>query len=416
MKNLFFTFIALLAAQAVFATCTVSFTASASANVGTFTCTGYSCSSCSGQVAILSTYYYGDGTTGTGLNSSHTYSTPGTYNVCLVVKWVDSSNFSNVYCGDSVCNTVTVSSAPNNITGNISFDTATCAVSSPTYNIWLITYDPSTLTLAAVDSINSTTNSSYSFPNHLSSLAAGTYRVKAWVTNATSSPAPLPTYGLDSLHWNGADSFAYTSGISSGHDIHLQCGTPTAGPGFIGGNVTMGANKSTKATGGVPDPNVEILISNAAGPIAYKFTDANGNYSFSNLPVPGTYTLYPEILGFQNTPWIVTLTTSNETVNNIDFLAHTVSHYTNTTTAVENVSATENNIAVYPNPSTGLVNITSTIAAHAVISDVVGRKVFETQINAGNTKLNLSTLGAGMYFISIKATGLNYSDKLLIQH
>jgi hypothetical protein len=406
MKKLLSTFVLMLLGQVLFATCTASFTSTVSGLHVLFNNT----STGPGGTSVYPTYtwYYGDGNH--GIANGYTYTAAGTYTACLVAVWTDSLTHM-VVCSDSNCNNVTVTGTTvNQISGNLS--DSGCMVSGATYNIWLISYNATTQILTAVDSIISSTSTAYTFNNE----AAATYRVKAWVTNATSSPAPLPTYGFDSLHWNAADSFVYSgTGVSSGHNINLLCGTLTSGPGFIGGNVTMGANKAAKTTG-VPDPNVEILISNATGPIGYAFTDASGNYSFSNLPVPGTYTIYPEVLGYQNTPWIVTLTTNDESVSSINFQTHTASHYTNTITGIENVAVIPANISVYPNPSTGLVNISSNIAGQVVISDVVGHKVFETQINTGNSKLNLADLQAGMYFINIKATGLNYSDKLLIQH
>lgn len=389
-----------------------NFTPSTSYNTANFTNTSTNPTS-SQSFYNHYTYYYGDGTNGP--STSHTYASAGTYTVCLAMHWFDSISNTQI-CTDSTCQSVTVAAAPNNITGNISMDTSVCNVTGATYKVWLITL--SGTTLAAIDSTTSVSGffHTYTFSNE----PANTYRVKAMVTNGPSAgTGPLPTYGLDSLHWSGAVTFVYSgTGVSSGHNINLQCGTVTSsGPGFIGGNVTQGANKGTKSTG-VPDPNIEILISNAAGtPIAYALTDASGNYSFSHLPVPGTYIIYPEVIGYTNTPWTVTLTNSNQSVTNTDFTVHTVSHAsTPVTTAVENIAAAQTDITVYPNPSTGFITVASTASAHAVISDVVGHKVFETEIKEGKTELNLSNLKAGMYFINIKSAGLNYSDKIMIQH
>lgn len=49
------------------------------------------------------TWYFGNGTTGTGVNATSTYNVPGTYNVCLVVQ--DTSTLSP--CIDSSCMTIT---------------------------------------------------------------------------------------------------------------------------------------------------------------------------------------------------------------------------------------------------------------------------------------------------------------------
>ncbi len=51
---------------------------------------------------------YGDGTTGTGLNSVHTYTANGTYIACLVMTDIVNG------CSDSTCQSVTVSNVPVN--------------------------------------------------------------------------------------------------------------------------------------------------------------------------------------------------------------------------------------------------------------------------------------------------------------
>ncbi len=370
------------------------------------------------DITSSASWDYGDGNAGTSY--SHTYANAGTYTIRLINQY-DSANLIPI-CVDTAIQSVTVGTTLNQITGTLHIDTIGQYLGlvnnplNPTYKVWLISYNSSTQVLTAIDSMTISggvaMGTNYAFNNE----PADTYRVKAMITNGPSSgTSALPTYGLDSLHWNSATTFYYNGTlVSSGHNINLLNGTVVTGPGFIGGNVTMGANKASKTTG-VPDANVEILIRNAAGNIAYAMTDVNGNYSFSNLPVPGTYTVYPEILGYQNTPWIVTLTNSYQTANGINFQTHTVSHYTNTTTGIVNINAVENNIQVYPNPTTGLVNISSNVDAQAVISDVVGHKVFESPINAGLTQLNLSSLQAGMYFISMKSADINYSSKIIIQ-
>jgi len=358
------------------------------------------------------TWNFGDGTgPHYGSLGSYSYATAGTYTICLSVKWVDSFNTSTVFCTDSICHTVTVGNPPAQITGTLFLDTALCNVTNPSIKVWLITLNTTTNILAAIDSV--TVSGSYTFSNE----PANTYRVKAMVTNGpTAGNGPLPTYGLDSLHWTGATTFSYSgAGISSGHNINLQCGTVTSGPGFIGGNVTQGANKGTKATG-VPAPYIEVLISNAAGNIAYAITDASGNYSFSNLPVPGTYTIYPEVLGYANIPTVVNLTSTSSSMTNTDFVVHTVSHVSNPVLAIQNLNANAQRVEVYPNPSTGIININISQDANAFVTDVLGNKIFSGKVQAGVNEINLSTLSSGVYFISIQSEGINYSNKVVIQH
>jgi len=357
---------------------------------------------------------FGDGNTGTGSPITHTYSGPGANNGNYYVTLTATSSLPCSYTNNE---SILFS---NQISGLLKFDSLICtSVPSPTYKVWLITYAASTQMLTAIDSLTIPCLNNYGnfiFYNE----PTGIYRVKAIVTNGpTSGTGPLPTYSQNSLHWNTADSFVCSgTTISGNNDIDLQIGTVTSGPGFISGNVTMGANKSTKTTGG--PSNIEILLSDGVnGNIAYAMTDANGDFSFSNLPVVSggsTYTLYPEVLGYNNIPWDVTLYPGADSSSNVTFHISTNSHTAGNPAGIENISKIENDIYVYPNPSTGSLSISSTVSAPLVISDVVGHRVFESRVNAGNTKLDLANLGAGMYFISIKAAGINYSDKLLIQH
>ena len=398
------------------AQCTASFTTSVSGSTATFTSTSTPPTATYNYITY--NWVYGDGNTGGAF--SHTYASSGNYTVCLRVTYNDSTLWpaSTVVCTDSTCNTITVGTPPpppNQITGSVGLDSAaTNNPSSPNFIVWLIKYDASSNLLSAIDSVPLTyPTNSFVFNNE----PAGTYRVKTALTNGpTSGTASVPTYGYDSLYWNNCDSFAYSgTGVSGGHSIYMQTGTVTAGAGFVGGNVTLGANKGTKTTNG--QPGVEILIRNATHTIAYQMTDASGNFSFSNLPVPGTYTIYPEVLGYQNTPWTVTLTPAAPSASSANFHIATSTKTTHpVTTGISNTELAQNSIKVYPNPTTGLVNITSAETATAIVSDVVGRQVMETEVKAGNTQLNISSLKAGVYFINIKSADLNYSSKIILQH
>ena len=58
---------------------------------------------------------------------------------------------------------------------------------------------------------------------------------------------------------------------------------------------------------------------------------------------------------------------------------------------------------VFPNPSSGLldVNLTGTIEYTARVADLTGNTILTTHMNAGYNSLDISTLEAGMYFITI---------------
>jgi hypothetical protein len=415
MKKLIFTIATLCSIQAAFA-CTAGFFSSISGNTANFSNTSTPPAPLPPTSYSVTKWNFGDGVSGYG--NSHTYAGAGTYVVGMRITWTDSAT-NAVVCTDSIAHTVSVGSAPNEISGGIYFDSTITGITASTiFKVWLIQYNATTQDLSAIDSVTLPAyNNYYSFSNE----PAGSYRVKAMLTNGASSGTSLiPTYGLDSIYWHGAQVFTYSgTGASGNHNINMQAGTATTGPGFIAGNVTMGANKSTQTTG-INAPNVEIILENAAGkPLAYQVTNAVGHYSFANLPA-GTYKVYPEVLGCTTTPSIVTIGAAP--VSNVNFAEHTISK-TVTPSNVGVASVAESNFSVFPNPSRGIINITwaaKTPAQNvrAIVTDVAGRKVLQTELNfnaATDTQVDLSHLNAGIYFINFNGEGVNYINKVVLQ-
>jgi len=136
-------------------------------------------------------------------------------------------------------------------------------------------------------------------------IPTDSFRIKAAVSNDSlySFTGYVPTYHTSSFYWDTA-----------------------TGPGFIAGNVTMGANKGTSAA--IPDAGLLIFALNQAtgALIEQTYTDAGGNFSFSNLATGVTYEIYPEHINFTTTPYTnITLTASADSVSNINFIQHNIS-------------------------------------------------------------------------------------------
>ncbi len=425
MKSLIITIITFFITQsAIFAQCSVSFTASVSGATATFTVTSTP-PTYSGLLNADNFWYYGDGNSNSV--DYHTYAVAGTYYPQLVRTWRDSMT-NAVICRDSVAGptVVTTTTAPKQITGVISVDTSgTGNPASPAYKVWLIQYDASTQNLSAVDSVSVTGSRSYTAYT-FNNPAAGSYRVKAALTNGPASgTAAVPTYDNDSLYWYDAVIITYSgTGVSTGNNVIMQQGTVTSGPGFVAGNVTSGANKSTQTTGnGTGVGNIVIFLETTNGKVlAYQTTDGNGHYSFSNIPA-GTYHIYPEILGCVTAPATVVVGTTQ--ITDIDFIQHTISKtVTPVNVGFANVASANNMFSIFPNPGTGVFNISWSSAnplqtAHAIVSDVTGRKVYETLLNmnalSGKTQLNLSQFESGVYFININAGNIHYTNKVVLQ-
>ncbi len=326
-------------------------------------------------------------------------------------------------CGGAAAAYHSVSVTPfDGISGTINFGST--AHYGPV-KVWLITYVSPMLT--AIDSTivyAAGTTVTYQFTGE----PTDSFRIKAATLDSLSSTTGfIPTYHTSSFYWNSANVLAHTSGTSDiNQDINMAFGTVTTGPGFIGGNVTTGANKGTAS--GVPVKNLMMYVFNSTTSQLMQSvrTDASGNYSFSNLPVGANYYVFPDSLNYLTTPYTgISLTTSSPSAISASFIQHTLSHtITPIPVGVGNVSASTASILAFPNPTNGKVNIAwslpSAQEAAVVVCDITGREVYHTTVNmnegAGSFAADLSSLTSGLYTISVKSAAINYNNKIQVQH
>lgn len=362
----------------------------------------------------VSHWSFGDGTSSTTNYPAHTYAIAGTYTVTLINQWVDSNNSTLVYCTDTATQTITVtSSAANYITGGIYWD-STLNVAQSSFKVWLITFDSVTNIIDAIDStiVNGAFNQvTYTFHN----IPAGVYRTKAAVMlNSPGVSQMAPTYHHASTYWGTANLINHNGGVTQNKHIYMQAGTSTTGPGFIAGNVTLGAGKGT-ATG---VPNLLILLRNSSNQmVAFTYTDANGDYSFSNIPL-GTYNIYPENMPQITTPSSsMTITATTTQFNSIDFVKNSKK------IIPKNLGVTDLNaqqFTVHPNPAKDVVTISwnnTTIGnATIVLVDMSGRVLLQTNTTTNNdANINIGSVPSGMYFLKITNGTTQQTEKLMIQ-
>ena len=325
-------------------------------------------------------------------------------------------------CSGPAVATFPITVAPiNGISGHVLF------TGTPYYGnvkVWLITYNSTTFDLQAVDSTVVSCSGSSVYYQFLGA-STGSYRMKANIDTTSATTGYIPTYHTSSSYWSAATVLTHTAGTSDvNQDITMGTGTITTGPGFIGGNVLLGANKGTAAT--IPSKGLLIFVKNAAGTILQRtFTDASGNYSFSNLAL-GSYVVYPELLNYATTAFTgINLTAASSSATNTNFTQHTISKkITPVTAAVSNVSPSESSVIIFPNPSNGNVTIQWDAVANetgiVVISDITGRQIVKTtldvNVGTGIKQLDLSSLTNGLYMISVKSASINYNSKIQIQH
>lgn len=344
---------------------------------------------------------FGDNTTSTLRNPLHTFPGQGTYQVCLYI----SDSLTN--CSDHVCLPVTIGNNNYSLHGNIFRGLPTTPAGGGLVAqhavVYLIISDSTSL--YAIDSTSVTANGYYEFTN----VPLGLYLIKAALTPASSDYANyLPTYFGDELFWNNAATvIAGPVLVTLSHDIHLIAGTNAGGPGFVGGLISLGANKKDP---GDPLGNIPVLLLNMDDtPVQYAYSNSNGEFSFDNVAY-GTYKVYAEVLGKPTEPAIVTIGPGAEEVHNVNVIVETEK----VTTGINDIDETiVESSGFYPNPVTDDAILSFSLASSADIKirviNTLGQTISErTQhMKVGQHSVNLSmhSYAQGMYMVMIEANG-----------
>lgn len=255
-----------------------------------------------------------------------------------------------------------------------------------------------TWTLTAIDSAITNSTGGYTFT--LPSPRYDSMLVKAFLPVGHSSYSSyLPTYHTSSLIWSTATAIAPTVTTSVTANIALIGGTNPGGAGFVGGNVILGANKSTAV--GDPVPNRLIILTDAANkPVAYTYSDNNGRFNFAGVPF-GSYKIFGDVMGKTSAPLSFTLNTANPAANMVTFEEKTLTfNATMPPLSVANAAGQQNGI--YPNPAKNAITITGLTAdATVTIYDMTGRTLVQQAVNASNNTVNIASLATGNYVVKL---------------
>ena len=344
---------------------------------------------------------FGDGSTGSGQNVTHTFTqpVPGTagYNVCLITTTINSNGTS---CTATSCQYVSIANTAGTIIQGHVY-----AGNYPA-NGYVVLYQANNATMGYTIFDTLALDSSGYFIYNYANVPPTTpaFIIKAFL-NASS---PLytqyfPTYYVHTLNWYNA-AVVSPSASTVYFNINLipvPSGTPI-GNGTIGGNVSNG-NLKAASVSGVP----VILMDANDNPLKIQNTDANGNYAFNEL-VAGSYKVVVEMLGSSCTIVTVTLSTSNQNSTGNNFVVNG----TTITASVEESVWLSNHISeIYPNPSASNASLDFSLLKSSVISikafNNLGQVVLvnEAEYTAGAHKvlLNTNDLAVGIYTIQISA-------------
>ncbi|MCB9231447.1 MAG: carboxypeptidase regulatory-like domain-containing protein [Bacteroidia bacterium] len=354
---------------------------------------------------------FGDGSTSTSCNPTHAYSSPGTYTVCLIIQCASGA--------DTTCTSITYGGGGGGssaITGMVLIPNTGQGTPATLAEVFLIVYDTANGgTLTAVDTTTVSPQGTFVFSN----VANGDYLVKAALLPSSSYYAGyLPTYFGNSLFWSGATTISVTANMSYSASILLSAGNNPGGPGFVGGLVSQGANK----THGVGDPldHVQVMVLDLTdAPVQYTYTNANGEFNFTNLAY-GTYKIYIEEFGKVTTPYLVTLSAQNPGVTDLMFHVHSGSVALGANTLLHQ---TDRAIRVFPNPVKEAVYVGFELENAGEVSvqimDLQG-KILSTETGVfgpGKQQITLDcqSISAGVYFVKFIHEDQIQISKLLKQ-
>jgi len=335
---------------------------------------------------------FGDGSTSTAQNPSHTYASAGTYNVSLLIFGANcqSSSYQSVSVSNGTGTNFSVSGVVTAGNNNLDFGLVKLYQTSGTL----------------VDSVSLDSNGGYTFNN----VAAGSYLLYAIpATNSTSYATYAPTYYTNDILWSNATTLVI-SASQTNVNIDLAQITPVSGTGSVSGNLGTGSK------GGVSGAVINLLMN--SNPVASTTSDVSGDYHFNNL-ADGTYTIWVEIAGKTTTAIVVTLDASNPNSDNNDFVV------TNSTVEPKTVSIDNSNkslsIKTYPNPVENDLNIALNLEnssrVNLEIFNLAGQLLvsenYDLHSGSQTLRINLNQLAKGTYILKITDSNNAHTQQLI---
>jgi hypothetical protein len=232
----------------------------------------------------------------------------------------------------------------------------------------------------------------------------------------------LPTYYTKTIFWEEADILLVNSSLS-GLDIisELEPGVPS-GKGIISGIVEeddgTGAGRVKKAkrveNAGVSARRVENTgrgKEETLTLVAYVFTNANGEFEITNLPV-GEYRLNIQYPGYpmdENSFVTVPIGTALQSQVKVEAFVEE-GHITVRQLVITEIMGTEGYHAeVFPNPSHDFVEVTfGSVSAYREVGmfDTTGKRILNANASDTHVSLNVRSLPKGNYLLNIVEKGL----------
>lgn len=335
---------------------------------------------------------FGDGNESILSNPDHTYEVPGVFNVCLTVYTSDS------LCQSTFCQTITVNP-------DLYFPVIGQVMANffPAEGISVELYKSANNTPILTDTAFTGEFGAFAFYT----VPQGEHFIKA-------NPEPtssifgnyLPTYSGNTVLWEQAVALNVTQAMV-GADISLVAIPQlTHGNGMINGQLKEQQYEKSTHYHGISKVPI-YLFSTAKELQSATYTDAEGHFSFNNVPY-GNYIVMPEITGLHAEAFAVSLDAINPTYTGITF---TITELGIQYGVDNNLPIGISNIGLAgPNPTQGQVNISIQTSqqtdGYILLTSNDGRLIQKTliELNAGSNMLYLdfTSVPKGVYIMFIE--------------
>jgi hypothetical protein len=213
-------------------------------------------------------------------------------------------------------------------------------------------------------------------------------------------PREFPTWYDTAVYFNASASIPVNMNIVT-HNWKTVAGTNPGGSGSISGTVY----KCTACKHGDPVAGLKLILANSGNqPVAFTFTDKNGNFTFRNVAL-GKYKFWADKPSISNkkVSTELTLSASNPAWSNV-ILTLYPDHLEYTTNGISNINQPP--FHLYPNPASGIIHLLNDNASSSYtvsIKDITGKLRKEMVISEqGDIAISVSDLAAGIYLMQVK--------------
>jgi hypothetical protein len=255
------------------------------------------------------------------------------------------------------------------IGGSVTADTSTQSLDAG--QAWLIRKNLYDGTLTAIDT--NVINNTYLFPSAIN----GTYLLKASPdSNSVYYSNNLPTYYGDVLFWQQATEVDACSVDQLNIDINLLPGKNPGGPGFVGGLISLGANRMSSTSTFTLNGCTVFLYNTSNEPVAAAFTDAAGYFSFSNIPT-GNYKVYIDRLNWNVDNSLAPTISVGTSLVHYSFLLHPTWLELLGTVGLNDKNNYSTSIITFPNPAKDYIRFSIPLTKESdvliTLKDLTGR-------------------------------------------